>query len=137
MGHERGELDDDWGFESTQLSESVVGMDTRHVPLDLGSLAGDSAAMHTLCLEVFRAHANSGESLSSDRSLKDALNQIMNRIQCDDFDDTDVDELWSGSLNFAEFYLLVRELLISMHRAMSVEIDVDDVLVQELDKIRI
>jgi|LauGreDrversion4_2_1035121.scaffolds.fasta_scaffold22111_2 hypothetical protein len=137
MGHERGELDDGWGFKSMDLSDSNISREIQEGPLDLGSLTLDSAAMHTLCLEVFRAHAESSESLSSVRSFQEALNQIMARIECDDFEDTEIDDLWSGSLNFAEFYLLVRELLVSMHRAMSVGIDVEDVLVQEMNKTRI
>lgn len=136
MGHERGDLDDDWGYSDTidRTVSEEASIDVQGT-VELSELIRDPASMHTICLGTFRKCAAPEDSILTPESLGDGLNDIMDRIRCDPFDHAEIMELWSGSLNFAEFYLLVRELLISMHRAMTVDVDVEDVLVNELNKV--
>ena len=133
MGHERGDLDEDWGYHSRSECVSISTEIDSGLQLDLQTVARDTGAMHSLSLEVFREYQNSDVSISSRESFEHALNAVMYRIGCDAFDNDEITELWSGSLNFSEFTLLLRELLVSMHRAMTVEIVAEDVLINELE----
>ena len=138
MGHERGDLDDDWGYGSADGTQSPPPLvDMRISALDLGGLVQDPAALHTLCLDTFRRCAGPDDAILTVDSLESALNDIMTRIEADPFDRSDVLDLWFGHLNFAEYYLLVRELLVSMHRALTTDIDASDVLVNETNRIKI
>ena len=141
MGHERGDLDDDWGYApvgQTTTSEEVIIDDTdASSVLQLSILVQDAAALHTLCLEAFRKCAGPHDTLLTETSLDEGLNHIMSRLQLEPFEHSDILDLWFGEMNFAEFYLLVRELLVSMHRAVNADIDAHDVLANELKGLKV
>ena len=137
MGHERGDLDDDWGYGTGENTETESpGTTEVEEKIDLSSLVLNPANLHSLCLEVFRKRAGSHDTLVTAEIFGEGLNDIMVRIHVDPLEDDEVSELWFGATNFAEFYLLVRELIVSMHRAVTTEMNVDDVLVDAMNQIK-
>ena len=136
MSHERGHLDEDWGYGNPMDDTGIVNAESEEQQSNLSELVRDPASMHTLCLAVFRKYSDSSDSISTMESLGDSLNHIMLKLDADPFERSDILDLWSGSMNFAEFFLLVRELLVSMHRVMTVEVDIEDVIVNEMNQVK-
>ena len=139
MTHETGQLDDSWGFSDMQGAPTDPSMievlNTNHV--ELAGLLRDTGALHCVCLQAFKSNTADFDMLSTENELGNALKYITDSIKLDPFDDDDIEELWFGNMNFSEFYLLCKELFASLHRAMSTEIDADDILVDSMQKIRL
>jgi len=60
----------------------------------------------------------------------------MKSVDLDSFDEDEIEELWCANVNFSEFYLMCKEMFASMYRAMSADIDAEDILVDSLEKLR-
>jgi hypothetical protein len=140
MVHHSGHLDPSWGY--SDISERVTDLSnlekSEEEDTTLERLVQDSSVLHSLCLKAFRTHADDANYLSNEGIFVDSLNFIMRTINMDPpFDADDADELWSGKMNFSEFYLLCSELFSSMHRSMSTDLDVDDIMANSFRNLRL
>ena len=117
----------EFGVESGTQSKSKEVVEERSegmpMQLTLRSIVLDVSLLHGICLEAFKIHSQANDTLSTQLELKSALSHISSRTGLDDFEDEDVEDLWVSALNFAEFFLLARELFTSLHRSVSVDFE--------------
>jgi hypothetical protein len=93
--------------------------------LSLKSILLDVSLLHSLCLEAFQAHSKVKDRLSTQLELKLALSFICSHTGLDGFEDEEIADLWVSALNFAEFFLVARELFTSLHRSLCVDFESD------------
>ena len=87
----------------------------------LREVVSDSGLLHSLCLEAFKLQADGQDSLTSQSELEMALAHIFSSCELDRLDADEISELWSGSLNFAGFYMICHELLKALHQAVNLD----------------
>lgn len=87
----------------------------------LREVVSDSGLLHSLCLEAFKIQADGQDSLASQSDLEMALAHIFSSCHLDRLDADEISELWSGSLNFAGFYMICHELLKALHQAVNLD----------------
>lgn len=106
--------------DATSDRESVVN-DTDYSKFS--DLIKDAGAFHSLTLESFQMHADESEYISTVESLSHSLNFFCDTCEIDCFADDEVGELWFGKINYAEFYLMSKELFQSLHRTLNSELE--------------
>ncbi len=89
--------------------------------LALRNLLLDCGSLHSLCLETYSKHADREDCMSSEARLAQALADIFVSCDIEPLEADDISELWSGNLNFAEFYMTSHELLKSLYQTLTIE----------------
>lgn len=114
-----------FGLQSLSAGDFSHNSSLRTALSSLRSILLDVSLLHSLCLEAFQAHSKVKDRLSSQLELKLALSFICSHTGLDGFDDQEIADLWVSGLNFAEFFLVARELFTSLHRSLSVDFESD------------
>lgn len=120
-----GESGEAFGLQSVSAGDFSHNSNPRTPLSSLKSILLDVSLLHSLCLEAFQAHSKVKDTLSTQLELKLALSFICSHTGLDGFDDQEIADLWVSGLNFAEFFLVARELFTSLHRSLSVDFESD------------
>ena len=96
------------------------------------ALLRDTAALHTLALEVFVAQT-SNDYLETDEQLRSAFNLLCHKIDAPSLSltDDDAEDLFDSKINFAAFFTLTQDYLTAVVRAVTVDIASDDIYVAD------
>ena len=81
----------------------------------------DPSRLHGLCISAFRVNNLLSSGITSPKHLKAALSHIFHVCGMEPLSDEDVADLWTGGLNFSEFYLISREILSSFHQTTNAD----------------
>jgi hypothetical protein len=83
-------------------------------------LLKDTAHLHTLALDSFKLVTQGQEYIESEEDLIKAFEEICRQIDAPNFslDKEDADELLDNRMNFAEFFVLVKDYLAAVVRSV-------------------
>ena len=119
-------LHSDECHESTLISNQSDVTDPHpiHEPdefAELKQIVLDSGRLHTVCLEAFRAYSKGEDCILTEADLGGCINYVCSQCGLDPLDSEEISELWSGKLNFAEFYMVSHELLKSIYQTVNLD----------------
>ena len=120
-----GELDESWGFSHLNSSTTPTPIQAHEIDIyvTLSQIMSDSGSFHTIALRAFQLHAINCEYIADENDLRKSLNHMCGVCSIDDFTLDECEELWTDKLNFAEFYLLTKELFQTIHRTLNSDIE--------------
>lgn len=125
-----GQLDGSWGYgdisQTTPVNSSCLVDDISALETNLTEVVRDTGLLHSLCLQAFTTVVGPREVISDKQELKNSLNCICSKCGVDEMEQSDIDDLWCGKLNFSEFMLLSKELLGSIKRVMDYGIPISE-----------
>ncbi len=102
------------------MSEEETGL-VNDDPYDLSMLREvllDAGLLHSICLDAFNEQSHQREYLTDSVKLTEALSSVLTKCELDPLTQDEGEEIWTGQVNFAEFFLLSGEFLRSLHQTV-------------------
>ncbi len=124
-----GHLDSSWGYGTVSndpIAPSMISEpDSDQTISKLADVVRDMALLHSLCLDAFTSVVGKREEIKNTEELKACMDYLCTRCSIEQFEMSDIEDLWCGQMNFSEFMLISKELFVSIHRVFHHDLSVE------------